>query len=470
MPEGKLLKHRLPPEFLKRMKLQLADEYDAFLETFENKSERGLRINTLKITKEIFERQAPFDMEPVPWIDGGYFCAREEDVAGHPMYRAGLYYIQEPSAMTPADRLEIRPGDKVLDLCAAPGGKSTRLAGKLGGSGLLVSNDINAARCRALVNNLELAGAANIIVTNERPDVLKRRFPEYFDRIMVDAPCSGEGMFRKDPAVIGTWSPERVGYFAAVQREILFCAMRMLRPGGLLMYSTCTFSPEENEGSISAVLEAFPETEVMEIKPYEGFSKGVPACGNNDIRLEKTVRIWPHRMRGEGHFLALLKKGGAAGIETSSKKTPKKNSYNASFSIEERALMDGFLKGIKTDFSKSCFENRKGKVFYMPFDERDAAGLKFMRCGLFAGELKKKRFEPSQAMALYLKREDYYNTISFKASDERLKRYLKGEDTELCGEEINACDGWVLVCAEHFPVGFAKKSSFRLKNKYLRLR
>jgi NOL1/NOP2/sun family putative RNA methylase len=285
------MNEKLPVEFLERMKEQLGDEYPDFLNSYNIKGRRGIRINELKTTAKEIKEQAPFSMEPVPWVSSGYFIDENDDPAGHPFYRAGLYYIQEPSAMTPADRLDIIPGEKVLDLCAAPGGKATALAVKLKGEGLLVANDASASRCRALLHNLELFGAGNIIVTNEQPAKLEKKFPEFFDKILVDAPCSGEGMFRKEPEVIGSWTPERVEYFSALQKSILKSAVKMLKPGGMMMYSTCTFSKEENEGSVSFVLDEFPDMQLMEIKSYEGFSKGRPEWGNKNLDISKTVRI-----------------------------------------------------------------------------------------------------------------------------------------------------------------------------------
>ena len=204
-----------------------------------------------------------------------------------PLYAAGVFYLQEPSAMTPASRLPIEPGERVLDLCAAPGGKATELNARLKGTGLLVANDISNARAKALLRNLELFGSENVLVTNETPAGLADVFPGFFDKILVDAPCSGEGMFRKDEAVIGTWTPERPDFFADLQREITSNAVKMLRPGGLMMYSTCTFAPQEDEGTVSFLLENFPEMELIEMEGYEGFFKRQSSLGETAIRRLK---------------------------------------------------------------------------------------------------------------------------------------------------------------------------------------
>ena len=301
---------QLPSAFLARMKDMLGEEYSAFLDSYDSPRKFGLRVNTLKLSAQEFAETAPFQLAPIPWVPNGFFYGKEDRPSRHPFYPAGLYYLQEPSAMAPASRLDITPGEYVLDLCAAPGGKATELAARLQGKGLLVANEISASRAKALLRNLELSGVTNSLVTNETPKRLAGYFPEFFHKVLVDAPCSGEGMFRKDPEVAKTWNEERPDYFGKLQQEIIQHAISMLKPGGLLMYSTCTFSPVENEGLISYVLEQFPEMELLDMEDYPGFTPGNPQWGNGDTRLLKTRRIFPHHMDGEGHFLALLRKKG----------------------------------------------------------------------------------------------------------------------------------------------------------------
>ena len=247
----------LPEEFQNRMREMLGVEYEAFMASYEEPRQYGLRVNTLKISPEEFERISPFEIKKIPWVTNGYYYNEGISPAKHPYYAAGLYYLQEPSAMAPASRLPVEPGDRVLDLCAAPGGKSTELAARLRGQGLLVANDISNSRAKALLHNLELFGASNILVANETPARLAEAFAGYFDKILVDAPCSGEGMFRKAPEVAASWSLQRVDFFAGQQRAIMESAVRMLRPGGMLLYSTCTFSAEENEGTVAWALDTF---------------------------------------------------------------------------------------------------------------------------------------------------------------------------------------------------------------------
>ena len=299
---------KLPKEFLERMEKMLGTEYEAFLKSYEEPRKFGLRVNTAKISVEKFQELAPFHLTPIPWIPNGFYYEREDDPARHPFYYAGLYYLQEPSAMTPATVLPVVPGERVLDLCAAPGGKATALGAKLRGEGLLVANDISASRAKALLKNLEIFGISNSYVTNAVPERLAEQFEESFDKILVDAPCSGEGMFRKDLANARVWSLEKVEECAKTQHAIIRNAVSMLRPSGLLLYSTCTFSPEENEQTIASLLADEPEMELLEIPWYEGFSHGRPELADGNEVLTRCVRIFPHKMDGEGHFLTLLRK------------------------------------------------------------------------------------------------------------------------------------------------------------------
>ena len=255
----------LPEEFLSRMEKMLGEEFQDFIDSYEKPRKLGIRANTLKIQPECLAEQLPFSLTPIPWTSNGFYYQDEDRPARHPYYSGGLYYLQEPSAMTPASLLPVEPGDSVLDLCAAPGGKATELGAKLQGRGILVANDISNSRAKALLRNIELFGISNALVTNETPAKLSRYFPEYFNKILVDAPCSGEGMFRKDPAVAAAWTPDKPEQCARLQQEIVSRAVEMLMPGGLLLYSTCTFAPVENEGSGSNLLEHLHDMELQDI-------------------------------------------------------------------------------------------------------------------------------------------------------------------------------------------------------------
>lgn len=461
----------LPKPFADRMHNMLGEQFDAFIASYEKARNNGLRINRLRTNSRGFMDKAPFELEPVPWINGGFFYSHEIRAAAHPYYNAGVYYIQEPSAQTPADRLLVDPGDRVLDLCAAPGGKATELAGKLAGSGLLVANEINASRVKALLHNMEVCGAANAVVTNETPQALSERFPGYFDKILVDAPCSGEGMFRKNSDAFEMWTQERVDMSASLQRSILECAVKMLKKGGLMMYSTCTFSPEENEMNMAWLVREFPEMSLQEIMPYEGFDHGHPEWADGNTGLLKTVRIWPHRMRGEGHFLALLKKEGEPEItaDTRHEKVQKKGRGRSPYKLsrDEKQQLAAFFDGCVCPPDINAVENINGKAFLNAVPKEQLKGLKVIRNGLYLGEFKKDRFEPSQAFAMTLSQADYRYSVSFEPEDDAVAAYLRGEAVAAPDSEDLPEKGWILVCVDGFPLGFAKKNGAVLKNKLL---
>lgn len=448
----------LPQEFLDRMKEMLKDDYAAFLESYQRPRQYGLRINTLKINREEFEKQAPFPVFPIPWTSNGYFYSAQDRPARHPFYSAGLYYLQEPSAMTPASRLDIEPGDYVLDLCAAPGGKATELGARLKGEGLLVANDISMSRARALLRNLELFGISNAFVTSEVPAKLAKKFPEFFHKILLDAPCSGEGMFRKEPDVADSWYASRPEELSIVQRDLLRQAIHMLKPGGLLLYSTCTFAPVENEGTISWLLEQYPEMEVLPIAPYAGFSPGVPQWGNNDPRLSLSVRIWPHKMDGEGHFLCLLRKPGTL--------VHSQTSVQTRLDSNTRKLLQDFFDKLSCPISLDRVEVHTEKAYLLPQAEYPVKGIRFLRNGLYLGDVKKNRFEPSQQLALTLKDIHWPSVLHLEPQDPRITRYLKGETLSLTETEMQHCQGWTLVCVASYPLGWGKAVGQTLKNKY----
>ena len=460
----------LPLPFLERMKEMLGDDYDAFLKSYENPRTYGLRVNTAKLSCQEFEALSPFKLQPIPWISNGYFYNEESRPARCPYYQAGLYYLQEPSAMTPASRLPIEPGDFVLDLCAAPGGKATALGAALNDTGFLLANDISTSRARALLRNLELFGIKNMLITDEKPAKLAQRFPSFFNKILLDAPCSGEGMFRKEEALARDWTPEKSAELSDIQKDLVLKAADMLRPGGMLLYSTCTFAPCEDEEVVAYLLSERPDMELIEMPGYEGFSAGRPkfagaAAAFDSEELRKCVRIFPHKMDGEGHFLALFRKKGDSlpPVFRSSGKGPDKNT---------RKWLDEFFAeiGLKTlggqEFDWNRVEIRKDKVYYQLSFPLDLRGISFLRNGLYLGDLKKNRFEPSQPLALALHKGDIEATISLSVSDERITRYLKGETLNIEPDEAAHKKGWHLLCADGYPVGFGKLVNGILKNKY----
>lgn len=461
----------LPEAFLKKMQTILGEEYEAFLASYEQPRNFGLRVNVDKISPREFEQLSDFHLTKIPWTENGYYYEAEDVPARHPFYYAGLYYLQEPSAMTPASRLPINPGERVLDLCAAPGGKATELGARLHGKGVLVANDISASRAKALLKNLEVSGVDNAFVTNEVPAKLAAEFPEFFDKILVDAPCSGEGMFRKDPDVAKVWDEQKPLACAKQQKEIISRAAQMLAPGGQLLYSTCTFSPEENEEVIAYLLESREDMEVLEIAGYEGFSQGLAT--KNHPELANCVRIWPHHMNGEGHFLALLKKVSMSSEENSE--------INRAFETEpavgriqldlkaakqEKAALEGFFSEVAMEIDWKYVEVRKGQVYYVPKALGERKGLVFLRNGLYLGEIRKDRFEPSQSFAVALRKEEFASVIDLDAGDERVIRYLKGETLDVDDLETACGKGWQLVCVNGYPLGWGKLVNGTLKNKY----
>ncbi|MFR6120300.1 MAG: RsmF rRNA methyltransferase first C-terminal domain-containing protein [[Clostridium] scindens] len=451
----------LPSAFEEKMRGLLQEEFDEYIACYEEPRYYGLRVNTAKITVEEFERICPFEITPIPWIENGFYYDGENVApAKHPYYFAGLYYLQEPSAMTPASRLPVEPGDKVLDVCAAPGGKATELGARLKGQGILVANDISSSRAKGLLKNMEVFGIGNMLVLSEEPGRLEAYFPEYFDKILIDAPCSGEGMFRKDKKMVKAWEEHGPEFFSNIQKNIILQAARMLKPGGMMLYSTCTFDGRENERIIEHLREACPEFQILKISPYSGFCQGMPQCAkNNDPELAKTVRIFPHRMKGEGHYLTLLRKGEAQ------KKAPeelrKKNTRKMPEELEQ------FFRDVSWNLETQRLDIRGERVYYMPEGLPDVRGIRFLRTGLLLGELKKNRFEPSQALAMCLKKSEYAHCIDLPAEDERVRRYLKGETLELADMTLPISKGWCLVCVDGYPLGWGKLAGGALKNKYL---
>ncbi|WP_340016547.1 RsmB/NOP family class I SAM-dependent RNA methyltransferase [Paenibacillus sp. FSL K6-1318] len=319
---------KLPSIFAERMKSLLGDEFEQFMKSYEQSPHAGLRVNTLKISMEQFDEIAPFDLRSIPWCETGFYVPHGVKPGLHPYYHAGLYYIQEPSAMAPVELLQVAPGDRVLDLCAAPGGKTTQIAAKLQGKGVLVTNDIHAERTKALAKNVELYGVRNAVVLNESPERIANAFPHYFDKVLIDAPCSGEGMFRKDEDMVKSWEHHSVEKCVLMQRDILETAARLLAPGGTIVYSTCTFAPEENEAMIAEFLNVNHDFFVRDIPEQKGFAPGRPEwvrqmmpekAEETEAVLDQTrgtARLWPHLLEGEGHFVAVLQHRAGQGLET----------------------------------------------------------------------------------------------------------------------------------------------------------
>lgn len=470
----------LPIEFEKKMKAFLGDEWDDFLYSYDNNRFQALRFNTLKVQSpeermRILKTLKISSDKKVSWANEAYYFDENVRPGKHPYHEMGLYYIQEPSAMSAAALLAPKPGMRVLDLCAAPGGKSTQLATYLGDSGLLVSNEINTQRSRILSQNIERMGIKNAIVTNEDSFVLASHFPGFFNAIQVDAPCSGEGMFRKLPEAIEQWSMENVAICAARQKEILDNAAVMLKPGGTIVYSTCTFSKEENENVIEYFLERHP-----------------------DFTLEEMERFWPHKVDGEGHFVAKLVRRGSVnelgadydvcedscnkvedtGLKADRKTKKNKNSKNRknetkpALTKENMKLLTEFLDETISEDMAAWIKNSRlvmfGEQLYrLPDMEVDIKGLKVQRAGLHIGEFKKQRFEPSHSLALALKLNDAKNLVKLTCDNPQTIGFFNGQSVVLSDEQTAECKkGWALVCVDGYTAGWGKVNGTQVKNHY----
>ena len=467
----------LPQSFTERMQGLLESEYEEFLASFEHEKYQALRLNPLKkddmsvITEKV---KQTFQLQPVPWAENGYYYTKEDQPGKHPWHEAGLYYIQEPSAMAPVTLLSPQPGERILDLCAAPGGKSTQIASAMKGEGLLVTNEIHPARAKILSENVERMGIRNACVLNETPEHLADIFEEYFDRILVDAPCSGEGMFRKNEVACEEWSPENVQLCADRQDGILECAARMLVPGGRLVYSTCTFAPAENEGSISRFLAMHENSRLSpsikgtgdpgRLRRYSGL------CG--EIRRRHyggTLRLWPHKLRGEGHYAAVLQKKGEASGRLSAGECHRTREGNPTKNLTKDWAE--YFNFAKETFSEEqtikaglCtagegFLAFGDNLYRMPERMPGLKGQKVLRPGLHLGTLKKNRFEPAHALALALRPEDVKHV--WKLSEEEAAAYLKGQTFSAEGEK-----GWYLICMDGCSLGWGKLAGGVMKNHY----
>lgn len=468
----------LPEAFLDRMQQMLGAEYEAFAASYDREKYQALRLNGLKYNidgKCATEVSGFAHLTPVSWAENGYYYEPADQPGKHPYHEAGVYYIQEPSAMAPAELLQVEPGERVLDLCAAPGGKSTQLAAKLKGEGFLLCNEIHPARAKILSENVERMGIRNACVTNETPAHLAEVFPGFFDKVLVDAPCSGEGMFRKNEAACEEWSPENVELCAKRQDEILECAAIMLRSGGRLVYSTCTFAPAENEGSISRFLKSHPEFHIVKI---EKTTFGQVDCDgkasyieNPAEGLENTLRLWPHHVKGEGHFAALLVKEGEMpegylpfSVGGTLKPIPERELGEYMNFVEEN-LKWGIPLQITKDFPHGKMTGsyiRFGDNLYLaPEGMPSLKGLKVLRPGLHLGEMKKGRFEPSHALALALMPEEVKHIWNLDSTDSKVMAYLNGQTFPAEGEK-----GWYLICVDGFSLGWGKLAGGVMKNHY----
>ena len=452
----------LPQAFLNRMESMLGNEYPAFLESYDKDKYQALRLNSIKGDTAQMKEKVPFSLQPIAWAKDGFYYEKDDTPGRYPLHEAGVYYIQEPSAMAPVsylmedyDVVQKEAADcqeRILDLCAAPGGKSTQIAarmhemytsGKWKEQGLLICNEIHPARAKILSENVERMGIANAMVTNETPQRLAEVFEDYFTRILVDAPCSGEGMFRKNEEAGNEWSLDNVKLCADRQDGILDCAYEMLRPGGKMVYSTCTFAPEEDEGSVHRFLERHPDCQIAEGIDSEGFIHDKEGC----------IRLFPHKIEGEGHFAAVITKAGEG--------------YGG-FGLTEKGIKEKDCPEYLSFVKENLKEKPQGAVlkfgeqlYLMPEGFPALKGLKVLRPGLHLGTLKKNRFEPSHALALAMQPQEAFHVAMLSSGSQEIRQYLMGQTFSWGGEK-----GWYLICVDGYSIGWGKLAGGIMKNHY----
>ncbi len=458
------MKNDCHPAYQARINEQLREEAAQFWEALASQPIReGLRVNTLKLSPETFQQLSPFPLNPLLWTKSGFALGETKSQPGkHPFHAAGVYYLQEPSAMAVAEILAPRPGERILDLAAAPGGKSTHIASLMNNQGLLIANDPHPKRAQALTRNLERWGAHHTTITTETPNRLAEQFGPFFDRVLVDAPCSGEGMFRKSPRERAQWTPNLVERCAAQQDDILWHAARLVRPGGTLVYSTCTFAPLEDEGTIARFVEKRPDFEVFPIPKRGGLAPGRPAWGNGNPKLSGAARLWPHLLPGEGHFIARLQRSPKA-----SEIQPAPGWLPRPLSKESQSYYQNFFaETLKAENTPEFIHpNSKrlaqfgDRLYAIPAHLPDLRGLSVIHWGWWLGTFKTKRFEPSHALAMGLNAKAARMSLSLSAEDRDTIGFIRGLPFRVDGPP-----GWMLITVEGYPLGWGKRVQNRIRS------
>ena len=510
----------MPTEYFEqRERALLGQRYEQLYAAPQQTAERGVTVSALRTTPEQFAQRADFPLEPSPFCKAAFVVHQPDFKPGrHPYHHAGVFYSQEPSASSAAPLLGVQPGMRVLDLCAAPGGKSSQLAAALQGRGVLVSNEYVAARAEILKSNLERMGVSNAVVLNETPARIAEALPEFFDRVLVDAPCSGEGMFRKEPVALQQHCEALVKQCAELGAQILDCAAAALAPGGQLVYSTCTFAPEEDEGQVAAFLQRHPEFVLADVLGNVDYTFGSAGeenrTGGLPLDVSKVRRIWPCQ-GGEGHFIARLVKAGtprtlpapgeytpeeqlwlAAAAEQGKKQKPGKGKPARAESRDARAYRRENARVLREEvrgkrgrragdsgagesaspaqslaawheFAAQYFPalaarpavvHGGGVLLPVPFPQ---TGLHVLRAGVFVGSVQKGRFIPEHHLftAFGVR---CTNREELTLADPRVTDYLSGREMAAS----TAADGWCCVTVDGYPLGGGKVSAGRVKNHY----
>jgi len=450
----------LPKAFVARMRELLGPEAPAFLDSYGRPAQRAVRANPLKLDPADLPGLLGIDPDPVPWCPEAFFLPQGVRVGDTLAHAAGLCYVQEPSALAVGAALDVRPGQRVLDLAAAPGGKTTLAAGRLGDRGVVVANEVQRGRVQALADNLDRWGSARTMLAAETVARLAERLPGAFDRVLLDAPCSGEGLFRRNPAAAAQWRPGHVRGSAERQRALLADAAALVRPGGVLVYSTCTFAPEENEQQVAGFLAAHPDWELLELPAHQGFTPGRPDWSADGLpELARTVRLWPHHLRGEGHFIAKLARPGSGGrLPTGPLPT---GPLPAGPGAARQAVVDAW-RGFAAD---ALEEEPAGvtvvgeRAYLVPDPEVAGAGVRLVRPGLLAGRVRPGRFEPAHALAMAVGVATARR--GRRLDDAEAAAWVRGEALGHQGP-----DGWMVVGWNGWPLGWGRAAGGSLKNHY----
>lgn len=441
----------LPEQFKKRMNTLLGDEYELYEKSLSDTPQRAFRVNTDKISIEDFEKINPFGGEKIPYVKNGYYFDYDK-IGNHPYHHAGLIYVQEPAAMAPAECIEINPDWHILDMCAAPGGKSVQLKNNLGENGVLVSNEIIPSRCKILTGNIERLGLKNVITTCLDTFKLAENFPETFDLIMVDAPCSGEGMFRKEEIAVSEWSYENVLKCAKRQKEILENAVSCLKKGGYIVYATCTFSLEENEMMINDFLNNHPEFEIIPVKSEvaKNSSDGIKFDGCSTENIKYARRFYPHKNRGEGQFMAVL--------HNTEEYT--QNTFKKPLTCDKiDKLITDFLNDTLITYNCEAIKTKNGNpIFFTP--DFNIGKINPFSMGVAIGEIRKNYLMPHHQFFTSFG-DVFKRKINLSSESKDLYRYLSGE--EITAECEN---GWAVVTVDGYAIGGAKVVSGMAKNHY----